>query len=380
MTKKRRKNFLMKYLGLWVLIGFVGVLGLRSLVLAKTDGRVLGWRSIFLASRGSGGGTSGSTESSGSSSSDDSKSGSGSGSESVSGFGSGTGGSTTTVVGTTVRPTAIVTTTVTRKIERDEAAEVEEVEDETEVEDEIEDEVEDEVEEMDDVQRAINEIRKEEVRTEVRFGEGERIRVRTKDGRTRVEVTSAGVKTKLEYRDGRVVVKAEAEGETEQELEDDAILAISQRLDDRGIRVATAAGERFVLQQGATGAVTKFPLTIDLATNTLVVNTPAGERPVAVLPGQAVTGLLVAQIVSQIGGQRVAELATSGELTGVKQLVTLAVREGVLVYEIVGLSNQRLLGLIPVAVERTAVVSAETGELVTVRESLLNRVMDALAF
>lgn len=370
----------MKYLGLWVLIGFVGVLGLRSLVLAKTDGRVLGWRSIFLASRGSDDGTSGSTESSGSSSSDDSKSGSGSGSESVSGFGSGTGGSTTTVVGTTVRPTAIVTTTVTRKIERDEAAEVEEVEDETEVEDEIEDEVEDEVEEMDDVQRAINEIRKEEVRTEVRFGEGERIRVRTKDGRTRVEVTSAGVKTKLEYRDGRVVVKAEAEGETEQELEDDAILAISQRLDDRGIRVATAAGERFVLQQGATGAVTKFPLTIDLATNTLVVNTPAGERPVAVLPGQAVTGLLVAQIVSQIGGQRVAELATSGELTGVKQLVTLAVREGVSVYEIVGLSNQRLLGLIPVAVERTAVVSAETGELVTVRESLLNRVMDALAF
>ena len=363
-------------------------------MLAKTDGRVLGWRSIFLASRGSddgnsgesgGGGTSGSSESSGSSSTDDSRpssdsnSGSGqSGSSGTSGVtGSGIGGSTS-VNSTVAKPTA----TVTRRVERVEATEVEEVEDETEeveVEDEIEDEV-DEVEDMDDVQRAINEIREDEARTEVRFGEGERIRVRTKDGRTRIEVTSEGIKTKLEYRDGRATVKAEREDGTEEELEDEAILAIGQRLDDRGIRVATAAGERFVLQQGATGAVTKFPLTLDLATNTLMVNTPAGERPVAVLPGQAVTGLLVAQIVSQIGGQRVAELATSGELTGVKQLVTLIDREGVSVYEIVGLSNQRLLGLIPVAVERTAIVSAETGELVTVRESLLNRVIDTLAF
>ena len=374
----------MEHLGLWILVGFVGVLGLRSLVLAKTDGRVLGWRSIFLASRGSddgdrGGSSSGSsesTESSGSSSSDDSKSGSGSGSESVSGSGSGTGGSATTVVGTTVRPTATVTT----KIERDEAVEVEEVEDETEVEDEIEEEVEDDEEEVDDVQRAINRLREEEARTEVRFDEGERVRVRTKDGRMRIEVTSGGVKTKLEYRDGRMVVKAEMEDETEQELEDDAILKISQRLDDRGIKVATAAGEKFVLQHGATGAVTEFPLSIDLATNTLKINTPAGERSVTVLPGQAVTGLLVAQIVSQIGGQRVAELATSGELTGVKQLITLAEREGVSVYEIAGVSNQRLLGLVPVGVQRTAVVSAETGELVMVRESLLNQVIDALAF
>jgi len=344
----------MKYAGLWVSVGLMGVLGLGSLVLAKSDGRVLGLRSIFLADKGSSSGSSESTESSGSSSSDDSK--------------SGTGGSTTTVVGTTVRPAA----TVTVKVPRPVAVEVEEVEDETEVEDDEE--------EVDDVQRTINRLREEEARTEVRFDEGERIRVRTKDERTRIEVTSGGVKTKLEYRDGRMVVKAEMEDGTEQELEDDAILKISQRLDDRGIKVATAAGEKFVLQHGATGAVTEFPLSIDLATNTLKINTPAGERSVSVLPGQAVTGLLVAQIVSQIGGQRVAELATSGELTGVKQLITLAEREGVSVYEIAGVSNQRLLGLVPVGVQRTAVVSAETGELVMVRESLLNQVIDALAF
>lgn len=354
MVKKKRKSLLMKYAGLWVSVGLMGVLGLGSLVLAKSDGRVLGLRSIFLADKGSSSGSSESTESSGSSSSDDSK--------------SGTGGSTTTVVGTTVRPAA----TVTVKVPRPVAVEVEEVEDETEVEDDEE--------EVDDVQRTINRLREEEARTEVRFDEGERIRVRTKDERTRIEVTSGGVKTKLEYRDGRMVVKAEMEDGTEQELEDDAILKISQRLDDRGIKVATAAGEKFVLQHGATGAVTEFPLSIDLATNTLKINTPAGERSVSVLPGQAVTGLLVAQIVSQIGGQRVAELATSGELTGVKQLITLAEREGVSVYEIAGVSNQRLLGLVPVGVQRTAVVSAETGELVMVRESLLNQVIDALAF
>ncbi len=358
-AKKRKKDFLVKKVGLWILIGFIGVLGFRGLVLAKSGGRVLGLGSFFLADKGSDSGESG--RSGGESS--------GSGGSESSGLSSNVGSSTST--STSAMPTATVTT----KIERDEAAEVEEVEDETE-----EVEVEDDEEEMDDVQRAINEIREDEARTEVRFGEGERVRVRTKDGRARVEVTSGGVKTKLEYRDGRVVVKAEMEDETEQELEDDAILKISQRLDDRGIKVATAAGEKFVLQQGATGAVTEFPLSIDLATNTLKINTPAGEKSVAILPGQAVTGLLVAQIVSQIGGQRVADLVTSGDLTGVKQLITLAEREGISVYEIVGLSNQRLLGLIPVAVERTAVVSAETGELVTVEESWLNRVVDTLAF
>jgi len=50
-----------------------------------------------------------------------------------------------------------------------------------------------------------------ETRTEIRLPEGERIRARTKDGRTRIDITESGVKTRLEIRADRVVLKAERE-------------------------------------------------------------------------------------------------------------------------------------------------------------------------
>ena len=69
-----------------------------------------------------------------------------------------------------------------------------------------------------------------EERTEVRLSETERIRTRIKDGRTRIDITSGGIKTRLEVRDDRVVIKAEQEDGTEVELEDDALLKIDDRL------------------------------------------------------------------------------------------------------------------------------------------------------
>ncbi|MBI3282622.1 hypothetical protein HYZ70_00925 [Candidatus Curtissbacteria bacterium] len=277
----------------------------------------------------------------------------------------------------TVRPLPVLSPTEeeAEEVEDEDVDEVDEIEVEEE---EIEDE------DLVEVEGGRVRVRTEEERgreeVEVRISETERIRVRTKDGRTRIDVTTGGVKTRLEFRDDRVVVKAELEDGTEEELEDDTLFKIEQRLGDGGIKIATVAGERFVIQHGATGAVTQFPLTVDLATNTLRVTTPAGERDVALLPGSAVSGMLIAGIINQVGGLRVAELARTGELTDINRLVTLAERDGVAVYEIPGLSNQRLLGFIPVTIDRMAVVSAETGALVEIRESLLNRIFDILSF
>lgn len=228
--------------------------------------------------------------------------------------------------------------------------------------------------------RTRTETSQNETRTEVRLSENERIRTRTKDGRTRIDITSGGIKTRLEFRDDRVIIKAEQEDGTEVELEDDTLLKIDERLGASGIRVATVGAEKFVVQRGIAGAVTDFPLSIDLATNTLSVTTPTGQRTLTVLPDQAIQNLLAANIVNRIGGQAVIDAARSGELTSVSQLATLEVQNGVPTYEINGISDQKLLGFIPVAIEKTVTVSADTGEVVSTQKSFVSRVLDLIAF
>ena len=60
--------------------------------------------------------------------------------------------------------------------------------------------------------------------------------------------------------------------------------------------------------------------------------------------------------------------------------IVLGERLGVPVYEIAGVKNHKFLGFIPVQTEVTAVVSAETGELVATEDvSLVEQVVDLLS-
>lgn len=228
--------------------------------------------------------------------------------------------------------------------------------------------------------RTQTETKQDEVRTEVRLSEEERIRTLTKDGRTRIDITSGGIKTRLEIRDDRTIIKAEQEDGTEVELEDDTIFKIEERLGASGIKIATAGAERFVVQRGTTGAITDFPLSIDLATNTLTVNTPAGQRTVTVLPDQAVQNLIAANVVNRIGGQAVVGAVRNNNLSSVSQVITLGEQNGVPVYELNGISDQKLLGFIPVSIEKSVEVSAQTGEILSTDVSFGSRILDLLSF
>lgn len=228
--------------------------------------------------------------------------------------------------------------------------------------------------------RTKTEIKQDETRTEVRLSEGERIRTRVKNGETRIDITSGGVKTRLEYKDGRVIIKAEQADGTEVELADDTLLKIDERLAKDDIKIATASGQKFVLQKGVIGAVTDFPLSVDLATNTLTVNTPSGQKNVTVLPDQVVQNLIAANVVSRIGGQAVVDAVRTGSITSVSKVITLGEKNGIPVYEINGLSDQKLLGFIPVAIKKSVAVSAQTGDVVSTQESFSNRILDLLAF
>ncbi len=228
--------------------------------------------------------------------------------------------------------------------------------------------------------RTTTETKEDESRTEVRLSEEERIRTRTKDGTTRIDITSGGVKTRLEYRDDRVIIKAEQEDGTEVELEDDTLFKIEQRLGASGIKVATAGAQSFLVQSGNTGALTNFPISIDLATNTLIINTPSGQRSVAVLPDQAVQNLIAANIVNRLGGQAVVDETLTNNFTSVDQLVTLGEKNGIPIYEISGISDQRLLGFIPVSLEKEIEVTADTGEVISTNVSLGDRILDLISF
>lgn len=231
--------------------------------------------------------------------------------------------------------------------------------------------------------RTETETKKDESRTEVRLSETERIRTRTKDGRTRIDITSGDVKVRLEQRDDRIIVKAEREGEgaTEAaELEDETILKIEERLGKSGIKVATAGANQFVIQRGGTGALTQFPLSIDLVTNTLTVNTPSGQKPVAVLPDQAVQNLIAANVVSRLGGQEIVNQVQNNNLSSISQLVTLGEQNNIPVYQINGISDQRLLGFIPVEIPKTVTVSAETGQVISTQQSFVGSLIDVFSF
>lgn len=224
------------------------------------------------------------------------------------------------------------------------------------------------------------ETKPNEERTEIRLSEGERIRTRTKDGQTRIDITSGGIKTRFEIKNGRVIIKAEQEDGTEVELADDTLLKIDDRLAADDIKVATAGAERFLVQKGAAGAVTDFPISVDLATNTVFVTTPTGQKTITVLPEQAIQNLIAANIVNRLGGRTIANEAKNNNLTSVSQLITLGEKNDIPVYEINGVSDQKLLGFIPVEVKKDLTVSAETGNVLSTNVSFGSRLLDLLSF
>lgn len=219
-------------------------------------------------------------------------------------------------------------------------------------------------------------------RTELRFSESERVKTRTEEDRSRVEVRSGGVKVRYELRDGQLKVKVENEEEDENEVENEdeqeEIENAENELEDEDIKIATLSG-KLVLTKNKVAASTTFPLFVNPETKQLTVITPAGEKVVAVLPDQAVKNMLAANVISRLSQTGLASGAISGELSSVQDIINLGIRNDFPVYEISGVKEFKLFGFIPVSSSRTAVVSAETGVLITTEQSLLTNIFDLLS-
>lgn len=216
----------------------------------------------------------------------------------------------------------------------------------------------------------------DKIKTEIKFSEGEKIKTKIEDGRTRIDVYSGGIKVRYEIRDGRVIIKAETEeGE---DVEEQELFKIEDRLDKAGIKVATEGG-KLVVARNNVGAISNFPIQVDLNTNQLVASTSAGPRTLTTLPDQAIQNLIAANVISRLDPSILQQAAQTGGLTSVSEVVALGERNGVPIYEINGLRDQKLFGFIPVTTAITVVVSAETGQTVTQAQSLLSSIIDLLS-
>ncbi len=232
------------------------------------------------------------------------------------------------------------------------------------------------------------ETKPDERKTEIRFGDENRIRTEFKPGESKTEIRQGETRLRMERKDGQIKmkIKNEATGE-ERELElkketevetpemktekEKELLRIRDREDKNEIRVGSDSG-RFVIKRNRVGAVSEFPLSVDLSNNTLSVTTPAGEKQVTILPDQAVQNMLARNVIDRIGDQEANNF--SGRIRMSQK------PDGTLTYEVDGEKQERLLGLMRIKFKKTAVVSAETGELIETKQAFADRIMDLFSF
>lgn len=219
--------------------------------------------------------------------------------------------------------------------------------------------------------------------TEIETADGQKIKTKVEDdGTTKIEIEHNKLKIKYEVRNGQVIRAAEDEDGEEVELDDDELDELEdemeEELEDDGIKIATGSAGQLTFAKNNIAATTNFPLTIDVRTNQLIVTTPAGQKVVAVLPDQAVRNLLATGVINEIdstGGGT----AVPNELGSVSSVVEFKIRNDEPVYEVNGQKTYRLFAVFPVSRPITAVVSAETGDVVGTEKSFLTNIIDLLS-
>jgi hypothetical protein len=115
----------------------------------------------------------------------------------------------------------------------------------------------------------------------------------------------------------------------------------------------------------------------------IIVASESGERvklkknrreKILVLPEKAVAALLRNGIIQQVA-------STSGSASGSGAPVVIYTRtNGSPVYIVAGSKDEKLFGAIPVHLDKTVTVSAETGEIISTKQSFVNRILDLLSF
>ena len=231
-----------------------------------------------------------------------------------------------------------------------------------------------EVEYFDSGQNAWVKVKTEDgkSKTEIQYLTGEKVKSETEGNRQETEMETSQFKLKLKTEDGQLKLEAETEDGEKTDLGEDKDneLEIEPDENDDKIRVATGSADgEMVFSRNRVRARTNFPLSVDLATNELIVTTPNGVKRVSILPDQAIANLLANNVIDRIEST---DPAAEPE-------VELTETDGEPVYEVSGESDQKFLGFMPVKIKAKIKVSAETGEVTGTQQAFLARIIDFLS-
>ncbi len=147
------------------------------------------------------------------------------------------------------------------------------------------------------------------------------------------------------------------------EFEEEKEVEVKEGTGESKIKIRSGKNKFEFQQEGAKFSVeSNFPLSVNPATRELTVTTPAGSKVVAVLPQQAIDNMLATGIVTTTTG---VDLKTEPD--------------GSLTYNINGTKNKKLLGVFDVAIPKNLIVSAQTGQVLTVNQSIFAKILDFLS-
>ncbi len=200
----------------------------------------------------------------------------------------------------------------------------------------------------------------------------------TADGSSEIEIEHGKFKLKYTVHNGELTAEAEDEDGKDADLDDEKLEdEVEDELEEDGIEIASSEGKPVFVKNNI-GASSDFPLTIDTATNQLVVTTNGGTRAVAILPDEAVNRLLATGIIQALATNTI---PVPGGNTGglVSSVMELKVQNGEPVYEVSGTRQYRLFALFPVTAPLDVVMSASTGQILATQKPFLTNIIDLLA-
>lgn len=179
----------------------------------------------------------------------------------------------------------------------------------------------------------------------------------------------------LENKGNTLDVRIDNGNGTERDVSSSILSSINSILQAHGLEIEKAEENTLVIKNGATQAKTQFPLSLDLSTRSLIVTTPNGvKKIVAVLPNQAVQNLISHNVITEV------ENASGSAVDAQTDTIELTELNSMPVFKVNGRVKEKLFGLIPVTLAKTAFVSAESGDVVKTETSFFTKLLDALSF
>lgn len=185
--------------------------------------------------------------------------------------------------------------------------------------------------------------------------------------------------TVVEIKPNQQGIGIEAETSSGSTQVSDDILEIDPHIEKERIKLGSDSQGDVVVAQGKVAAKTDKPISLDTTTNNLLIDLNGIKSEVNVLPPAAVAGLLAANVIDQVDPSVGIDSKIQETLPQVESVITLSEHAGSLAYSIDGISEKKLLGFFPVQIKKRVIVSAETGEVIQVQRSFLDRVVELLS-